>query len=103
MQFNKIKSTAERALHAQKFMTHHRSSWHLGVLASAVALLGSLTVAPALALGLGRITVQSALGEALRAEVDVPDITADEAGSLRVGVASLKSQTLVASGPIAKI
>jgi pilus assembly protein FimV len=41
----------------------------------------------ALALALGRITVQSALGEPLRAEIDVPEITAEEASSLRIGVA----------------
>ena len=39
------------------------------------------------ALALGRITVQSALGEPLRAEIDVPEITPEEASSLRVGVA----------------
>ena len=66
----------------------HRSKWRQVALASAVALLGSVTSIPAQALGLGRITVQSALGEALRAEIDVPEITADEANTLRVGVAS---------------
>lgn len=40
------------------------------------------------AMALGRIVVQSALGEPLRAEVDVPEITADEASSLKVSVAS---------------
>ena len=57
-------------------------------MASAMALLGSLSIHPAHALGLGRISVQSALGEALRAEIEVPDISADEASSLRVGVAT---------------
>lgn len=66
----------------------HRSSWRMGALASAIALLGSLAINPAYALGLGRITVQSALGEALRAEIDIPEISADEAASLRVGVAA---------------
>ena len=88
MRFSKIKLTAERATNAQNSMTHRSSKWRLGVLASAVALLGSLSHNPALALGLGKITVQSALGEALRAEVEVPEINADEAASLRVGVAS---------------
>jgi pilus assembly protein FimV len=40
------------------------------------------------ALGLGRLTVQSALGEPLRAEIDIAEITAEEASSLRAGVAS---------------
>ena len=66
----------------------NNSLWRIGALASAVALLGSLASDPAYALALGRITVQSALGEALRAEIDVPEISADEAASLRVSVAS---------------
>ena len=66
----------------------HRSSWRLGALTSAIALLGGLSINPVHALGLGRIAVQSALGEALRAEIDVPEISAEEATSLRVGVAA---------------
>jgi pilus assembly protein FimV len=38
-------------------------------------------------LSLGRITVQSALGEPLRAEIDVPEINAEEAASLKAGIA----------------
>lgn len=87
MRSSRIKLHANRALGAQHFMTH-RSSWSLGALASAMVLLGSLSIHPAHALGLGRITVQSALGEALRAEIEVPEISADEASSLRVGVAT---------------
>ena len=87
MQSSKIKLAAERATHAQNSMTH-RFKWRLGGLASAIALLGSLSHSPSLALGLGRVTVQSALGEALKAEVDVPEINAEEAASLRVSVAS---------------
>ena len=41
----------------------------------------------AAALGLGRLTVQSALGEALRAEIEVTSITPDEASSLKLRVA----------------
>lgn len=44
-----------------------------------------------MALSLGRITVQSALGEPLRAEVDVLDINADETASLRTAVAMPES------------
>lgn len=40
------------------------------------------------ALALGRIVVQSALGEPLRAQIDIPEINADEASSLTVGLAS---------------
>jgi pilus assembly protein FimV len=39
------------------------------------------------ALGLGRLNVQSALGETLRAEIEVTSITAEEASSLRLRVA----------------
>ena len=42
----------------------------------------------AMALALGRIVVQSALGEPLRAEIEVPEISAEEASSLRVGLAT---------------
>ncbi len=42
----------------------------------------------AMALSLGRVTVQSALGEPLRAEIDVPEINAEEAASLKTAIAS---------------
>lgn len=87
MHSSKIKLHANRALGAQNFMTH-RSSWNLAALGSAIALLSGLWIDPAHALGLGRITVQSALGEPLKAEIEVPEISADEASSLRVGVAT---------------
>ena len=66
---------------------NHRARWRISALASAIALLGSLASLEAHALALGRITVQSALGEPLRAEIDIADITADEASSLKAGVA----------------
>ncbi|MGZ5847997.1 MAG: type IV pilus assembly protein FimV, partial [Ramlibacter sp.] len=40
------------------------------------------------ALALGRVTVQSSLGEPLRADIELPEITADEAASLRASIAS---------------
>lgn len=43
------------------------------------------------ALGLGRMSVQSALGEPLRAEIDVSSITPEEASSLRVRIAPPES------------
>ena len=57
------------------------------VAAAAVALFG-LSATGAMALSLGRITVLSALGEPLRAEIDVPDINTDEATSLKATVAA---------------
>ena len=65
--------------------------WRLGAMASAVALLGSMASLEAHAVALGRITIQSALGESLRAEIDVSDLSADEASSLRVGIANADS------------
>ena len=41
----------------------------------------------AAALGLGRLSVQSALGETLRAEIEVTSITAEEAASLKLRIA----------------
>jgi len=48
----------------------------------------SLLPAASWALGLGRLNVQSALGEALRAEIDVTSLTSEEAATLQVKVAS---------------
>jgi len=46
-----------------------------------------LWTTPSWALGLGRLNVQSALGETLKAEIEVTSITAEEAASLRLRVA----------------
>jgi pilus assembly protein FimV len=75
---------------------NNRVRWRLGALASAIALLGSLASFEAQALALGRITVQSALGEPLRAEIDIADINAEEAASLKAGTAS--AETFRAAG-----
>jgi pilus assembly protein FimV len=48
---------------------------------------GLLCASSAWALGLGRINVQSALGETLRAEIEVSSITPEEASSLKLRVA----------------
>ncbi len=55
--------------------------------ALAIAALLSLWGTQATALSLGRIIVQSSLGEPLRAEIDILDINTDEAASLRTQVA----------------
>lgn len=70
---------------------NNRLRWRMGALASAIALLGSLASLDAHALGLGRITVQSALGEPLRAEIDISEISPDEAASLKAGVANAEA------------
>jgi pilus assembly protein FimV len=55
-----------------------------GAAFAAMCLLAS----NALALGLGRLNVQSALGETLRAEIEVTSITPDEASNFNVRVAT---------------
>lgn len=62
--------------------------WQKTALAAAAAALFGLWGSNAAALSLGRITVLSALGEPLRAEIEVPEINAQEAASLKTGVAS---------------
>ncbi len=54
---------------------------------SALAVLGA-SVFDAQALGVGRLNVQSALGEGLRAEIDLLSISAEELASLSVRIAS---------------
>jgi pilus assembly protein FimV len=60
----------------------------LSALGAAIALALGGVALDAQALSLGRITVQSALGEPLRAEIDVAEISAAEAEGLRVNVGS---------------
>jgi pilus assembly protein FimV len=67
--------------------TTTKRQWQATAVALAAAALLSLPSTPAQALALGRVTVQSALGEPLRADIDVPEITPDEVASLRVGIA----------------
>lgn len=55
--------------------------------AAAVSVLSALPTA-GWALGLGKLNVQSALGEGLRAEIDVTSLTADEGATLQVKVAT---------------
>ena len=69
-------------------VTGKSSVWRTPVASAMLAMVLSLTAMDVQALALGRITVQSALGEPLRAEIDVPDINADEAASLKTTVAN---------------
>ncbi|MCX7255304.1 MAG: fimbrial protein FimV [Polaromonas sp.] len=59
-------------------------------------MLGSLASLEVHALSLGKITIQSALGEPLRGEIDVTDVNPAEASSLKVGLAS--AETFRAAG-----
>ena len=62
--------------------------WKFSALATAAILSAGLLGTDANALTLGRVNVQSALGEPLRAEIELPQITAAEAESLRVSTAN---------------
>jgi pilus assembly protein FimV len=74
------------AVRAQKSMK--KPQWRATALAIATAVLLATSASDASALGLGRVTVQSALGEPLRADIDIPEITAEEVSSLRAAIAS---------------
>jgi len=65
--------------------------WQQTAVAVAAAALFGLWGSNAAALSLGRISVQSALGEPLRAEIEVPEISSEEAASLKASVASPES------------
>ncbi len=58
-----------------------------GVAAAALCLL----MPSAWALGLGRLVVQSSLGEGLRAEIDISSLTPEEASNLKVRIAAPES------------
>ncbi len=71
---------------AQKSM--EKPQWRATALAIAAAALLGFSASDANALALGRVTVQSALGEPLRADIDIPEINAEELASLRTVIAS---------------
>ncbi|RZL62813.1 MAG: hypothetical protein EOP81_15090 [Variovorax sp.] len=63
----------------------------LSLFSAAMALALGLASVDANALALGRLNVQSALGQPLRAEIDVTQITAAEADGLKVNIASAEA------------
>ena len=65
-----------------------KPQWRATALAIAAAVLLGVSASDASALALGRVTVQSALGEPLRADIEIPEITAEEVASLRATIAS---------------
>lgn len=66
--------------------TMHR--WKLSALAAAAFVSAALTPTDASALALGRINVKSALGEPLRAEIDIPQATPAELEALKATIAT---------------
>src|SRR3569832_637767 len=75
-----------RAMGTQSSIREPR--WRATTLALAATILLGAWASDANALALGRVSVQSALGEPLRAEIDIPEINADEVASLRAVIAS---------------
>lgn len=65
-----------------------RPQWRTTALAIAAAVVFGVSATQANAMALGRVTVLSALGEPLRAEIDIPEINADEVASLKANIAS---------------
>ncbi len=67
----------------------NKSKQQLGHFALTGVALAALTLgtADSWALGLGRLSVQSSLGETLRAEIDVTSLTPDEAANLKIRIA----------------
>ena len=64
----------------------HKFSGRVALSGAAAATL-MLAVTDASALGLGRLSVQSALGESLQAEIEITSMSAEEAANLRIRVA----------------
>ncbi len=78
-----VAAAANRPSHANP-----RLRW--GSVASAVAIAAALSVSAsqAWAVALGRVTVQSQLGQPLRAEIDLPQLSAQDAATLQASVAA---------------
>ena len=76
----------DRIARSQSSRARVRSSRRL---ASAVALALAAGAGSAAAAGLGRLTVQSALGQPLRAEVEITSVSRDEATNLAARLASV--------------
>lgn len=67
----------------------NRSRKRLNAVAAAVVMCASIAhMESALAVTLGRIVIQSGVGEPLRAEIDVSDIPSNDSSTLRVRLAS---------------
>ncbi len=73
---------------ALKNTTQQLGRFALTSVALAALSLGSVD---SWALGLGRLAVQSALGETLRAEIDVTSLTPEESGNLKIRIAPPES------------
>lgn len=82
------KAPLDRAAQKPNQLLANMHRWKFSVLAAAAVASAGFYAGDASALALGRITVQSALGEPLRAEIDLPQITPAEADTLRATTAT---------------
>ncbi|MGF6351838.1 pilus assembly protein FimV [Variovorax sp. W2I14] len=64
------------------------SGWRLSILGAAAAVALGMASTDASAFTLGQLKVQSALGEPLRAEIDVTEIATAEADGLKINIAT---------------
>lgn len=64
------------------------NGWRLSILGAAAAVALGIVSTDASAFTLGQLKVQSALGEPLRAEIDVTEIAAAEADGLKINIAT---------------
>ncbi|MGJ7610557.1 MULTISPECIES: FimV/HubP family polar landmark protein [unclassified Variovorax] len=67
------------------------NGWRLSILGAAAAVALGLASADASAFTLGQLKVQSALGEPLRAEIDVTEMAANEAEGLKINIATAEA------------
>jgi pilus assembly protein FimV len=67
------------------------SGWRLSILGAAAAVALGIASADASAFTLGQLKVQSALGEPLRAEIDVTEMAANEAEGLKINIATAEA------------
>ncbi|MDQ0609970.1 pilus assembly protein FimV [Variovorax sp. W1I1] len=67
------------------------SGWRLSILGAAAAVTLGMASTDASAFTLGQLKVQSALGEPLRAEIDVTEIAAAEADGLKINIATAEA------------
>ena len=82
------KAPLDRAAQKPNQLLANMHRWKFSVLAAAAVASAGFYAGDASALALGRITVQSALGEPLRAEIELPQITPAEADTLRATTAT---------------
>jgi pilus assembly protein FimV len=67
------------------------NGWRLSILGAAAAVALGIASTDASAFTLGQLKVQSALGEPLRAEIDVTEIAAAEADGLKINIATAEA------------